>query len=203
MAIEYKIMGIEARRGNIESLKRSLELTENDVFIDRELRRNPMWSWKQTVNLRGECSHLAVVQDDAALCDGFKSFCEYLVRRLPDAIWMLYNHKRLNLPKYVIFRPGCCMGGVVGIIPTKYINSIIELHKEYPDYIHDDYFIHYWAHRNGVDVFSTFPSTVGTIDCESAMGHSYTEYERCNDPLNHKWANATKERYSNHKWKLK
>ena len=129
MKLDYKIMGIPQRKENIDILKKQLDLTSDDVFLDTECRKNPMWTWKQTARLKvdDDITHRVIIQDDTILCDDFKQFCEYLVKRFPDAIWMLYNHKDLTnrIPKYVVFRPGCCMGGVASIIPIKYINDII------------------------------------------------------------------------------
>lgn len=206
MKLDYKIMGIPQRMDNIEILKKQLDLTSDDIFLDIEGKKNPMWTWKQTARVKADddITHRVIIQDDAILCDDFKQFCEYLVNRFPDAIWMLYNHKDLTngIPKYVVFRPGCCMGGVVSIIPIKYINDIIKLHEDkHSDFTNDDKFIHYWANNNNVDVFSTFPSVIGTIPGESSLGHNYDyEYPRCKGPLKHKWANATLFRYSNYKW---
>lgn len=198
-------MGVPSRMENILKLKSILDLSDDDIFLDIEYRKNPMWSWKQTIkDLDPNISHIVIVQDDAILPNHFKKFCEYLVNRFPNAIWALYNHKDLTkiLRKYVIFRPGCCMGGVVNIIPTKYINDIIESHeKDHPMFIHDDKYIHYYASHHNIDVLSTFPSAIGTKDYQSSLDHAYDiEYPRCYDPMNHKWANSTTFKYSNHDW---
>lgn len=51
MKIDYKIMGIPSRKDNIEVLKRTIGITDTDVFLDTVCRKNPMWTWK---NKRGD-----------------------------------------------------------------------------------------------------------------------------------------------------
>lgn len=206
MKVEYKIMGIEERRENIELLKIQLGIKEEDVFIDVEHRKNPMWTWKQTARLVSkDATHLIIVQDDAVLCDRFAEFCEYLVRRFPNAIFTLSNTYDVSnsLPKFVVFQSGYCTGGVATITPTEYIESIItEQEEKFPHHTADDNWLCYWAYHHGIKVLCTHPCVVSTFANGSKLGHSgKTSSSFYNTPLEKKWANATsKPLFKNRSW---
>ena len=195
--IEYRIMGVPSRIGNIKLLQSQLGISDKETFIDTEYRRNPMWTWKQTVRLPmdKETTHLCVIQDDAVLPLHFKEFCNKIINKYPDAILNLYNYKNLDkkLPMGCIFTPNSNPGGVTMIIPVKYLDSIIEQqNKYYPNYIHDDNWISYWAYHNDVKLYCTYPSVVDTFK-ETEMNHKWKGmYKFCGDTLKYHWINATK-----------
>ena len=123
--IDFRIMGVPSRMDNIRLLQQQLGITDASVFLDTEYRKNPMWTWKQTARLNDQTTkqpndqttnllndHLCIVQDDAVLPERFTEFCEYLVRRFPDAIFTLYNRNdfRPRLPLGCIFTPNYCTG---------------------------------------------------------------------------------------------
>ena len=198
--IEYRIMGVPSRIGNIRLLQSQLGISDKETFIDTEYRRNPMWTWKQTVGLsmNGKTTHLCVIQDDAVLCDGFMEFCNYMVNRFPCEIIFLSNWLNLDgkLPDYCISYPGCCCGGVVTVVPVQYIDSMIDYQeKEYPEYIHDDNFICYWGYLNGIKTIAPYPSVIDTLE-DSTLGHNYNHpHKVCLEPMKYKWINATKIKY--------
>lgn len=196
MKIEYKIMGVPSRLENIKLLQSQIGLSNSDVFLDTEYRRNPMWTWKQTARLASaDATHLVIVQDDAILCERFTDFCEYLVKRFPNAIFTLSNTHDVSslIPKFVVFQSGYCTGGVAIITPTEYIESIItEQEEKFPMHTDDDNWICYWAHHHGIKVLCTHPCVVSTFGNDSKLGHSgKTSSSFYNTPLEKKWANAT------------
>lgn len=199
-------MGIEERRENIELLKCQLGIKEEDVFIDVEHRKNPMWTWKQTARLASnDATNLVIVQDDAILCDKFTEFCEYLVRRFPNDILMLCNKYDVShaLPRGVVFQAGYCVGGQATILPTSYIEQILSCQEnEYPNHKDDDNMICYWAYHNNVRVLATHPSVVTTFEGGSEINHkgnTAAHFEP--NPIGKKWANATtKPLFTNRSW---
>lgn len=204
MKSDYKIMGIPERGENIEVLKQQLGITDDDVFLDTEHRKNPMWTWKQTATLpmESDVTHRVIVQDDSILCEDFKEFCKYLIKRFPEDIIIPCNKYDTHLPSGVVFQPGYCPSGKAYIIPVEYIKPIIECQeKEFPDHRDDDNMICYWAHHNNVRVLSLNPSVVDVLG-ESTIGHNGKKaVSFCKHPLGKKWANATsKMLYSNRDW---
>lgn len=189
-------MGVPSRMENIKILQEQLGIGDAETFLDTEYRKNPMWAWKQTAKLvDSDATHLCIVQDDAILCNNFTEFCEYLVRRFPEEIFLLSNRNKFENTRKngIIFQPGYCPGGICSIVPLKYIKDIIQLQeKKFPNHKDDDNFICYWAYHNNVKVLSTHPCVVTTFPNNSTLGHSGKKPTHfCKNPIEKKWANAT------------
>ena len=197
MKVEYRIEGVPSRMDNIKLLWEQLGIGEKDTFLDTEYRQNPVWTWKQTVQLPmdGDTTHICIVQDDAILPLHFKEFVEKIAKKYPNNIIKLYNNKDLDslLPKGCIFTPNRNLGGVSTLIPSKYIDSMVKQHEEIcSDYIHDDAYISFWAFHNNVEVYNTYPSIVDTLE-GSELGHPTCKVHFfCEDTQKYHWCDARK-----------
>lgn len=194
--IEYRIMGVPSRMDNIKLLWEQLGIGEKETFLDTQYRHNPMWTWKQTVQLPKDedTSHLCIVQDDTILPLHFKEFVERIAKKYPNSILNLYNHANMDalLIRGSIFSNNTNVGGVCTLIPCEFISPIIEeQEKEYPDFVNDDYWIGHWCYYHKVPLLNTYPSIVDTFE-SSCLDHGYKPMHLfCEDTQKYHWCNAT------------
>lgn len=198
-------MGVPQRLENTHFLQDTLSIPDSQVFIDTELRHNPMWTWKQTMNLPVPegTTHICLLQDDAVIPKHFKEWCEKMTDKYPEEIFALYNHKaKLPVPYGCVFTLKCNIGGVAMIIPVEYIPKIIETQeRDYPDAIDDDLMVCTWAFDNGVRMLCPWPSIVDT-GTDTYMEHvAKGKIHFCDDTEKYHWANATNFRFGGKKKK--
>lgn len=92
MKCDFKIMGVEERIENIKQTVNVLNLSMDDVFLDKEMRMNPLRSSLYVLRMPVEkgITHRCILQDDIILSDNFSDFVNKLIAIAPDAIYSLY-----------------------------------------------------------------------------------------------------------------
>lgn len=93
MKCDFKIMGVEERIENIKQTVNVLNLSMDDVFLDKEMRMNPLLSSLDVFRMPTEkgITHRCILQDDIILSDNFSDFVNKLIVIAPDAIYSLYS----------------------------------------------------------------------------------------------------------------
>ena len=99
MKCDFKIMGVEERIENIKQTVNVLNLSMDDVFLDKEMRMNHIRSSLDVLRMPVEkgITHRCILQDDIILSDNFSDFVNKLIAIAPDAIYSLIRLQAINL----------------------------------------------------------------------------------------------------------
>ena len=197
MKCDFKIMGVEARIENIKQTMNVLDLSTDDVFIDKELRMNPLWSSLDVLRMPIKniyITHRCILQDDIELSPNFKNFVDYLINRFPTEFFTLYSYsgQHPDVTQYgTIFETGKIWGQGV-VIPLKYRKDIFDYYEKKikKDYIHDDGFYSVYANKHGIKILTTMPNAVKMLDSKSHFGHRFGLKSKTFcliDPLMYDW----------------
>jgi hypothetical protein len=196
MKCDFKIMGVEERIENIKQTVNVLNLSMDDVFLDKEMRMNPLLSSLDVLRMPTEkgITHRCILQDDIELSANFKNFVNYLINSFPNEFFTLYSYtgQKPDVTQYgTIYETGKIWGQAV-VIPLKYREDIFAYYEEKvkKDYIHDDGFYSVYANKHGVKILATMPNTVKMLDSKSYFGHRFGLKSKTFcliDPMMYEW----------------
>ncbi len=193
MKCDFKIMGVEKRVENIKQTINALNLSMDDVFIDKDMRMNPFWSSLDVLRMpvKKGITHRCILQDDIILANNFSDFVNKLIAIAPDAIYSLYSFTGYKpyRKEAKILRTGGKIWGPAVIIPLKYLGGILALAKSVKeDYIHDDGFYSYFANKNNIEILTTCPNAIQLANGTSFFNHRFTKTRTfTKNPLIYEW----------------
>ena len=170
MSVEFRIMGVKARREKyILPMLKTLNMSEDIVFYDIERdkkNKNAMQNAKRTWLKPTKSDFICVLQDDLELCDNFVEIVNKCAESYPTSIFSFYQ-PRLKPEDASPETPyvkivGCGMYGQAIMIPSKLVPSVFywgdkNFGKDYP---HDDTVIGFFAKVNNIPVMATIPCLV-------------------------------------------
>lgn len=179
MSIEFRIMGVKARREQyILPMLKSLNMSEDIVFydIDRDKKnRNAMQNAKRTWLAPTKADFICVLQDDLELCNGFVEAVNKCAENFPTSIFSFYQPRLkpedANSETPYVKIIGCGMYGQAIMIPSKLVPLVFYWgDKNFgQDYPHDDTVIGFFAKINNISVMATNPCLV------QHLGHSSSQ----------------------------
>nr|DAO23025.1 MAG TPA: hypothetical protein [Caudoviricetes sp.] len=193
MKCDFKIMGVEERIENIKQTVNVLNLSMDDVFLDKEMRMNPLLSSLDVLRMPTEkgITHRCILQDDIILSDNFSDFVNKLIVIAPDAIYSLYSFTGYKpyRKEAKILKTGGKIWGPAVVIPLKYIDGILTLAKSVrDDYVHDDGFYSYFAKKNKIEILTTCPNAIQLANSSSFFNHKFTKTRTFSEnPLIYDW----------------
>lgn len=177
--VDIKIVASRQRQEMAETLRDTLELTDQDIFYDESTETgNPYLPVKQTWLLPHAegVTHRVVLNDDVQVCTGFKQIIEQMAQSHPDCAFSLfttafdgdsYNDFISGLESPYIRHDwsmwGCAILLPIGIVEDcfNYIDTVFRQD------VYDSHGILSFLKQRQIPILSTIPVTVQHIGDDS------------------------------------
>lgn len=170
---DIKFMAVQSRMCNVTKLCTQLGLSVSDVAIDKEMSGLPLRTSQTAFSLPYEdgVTHRLVLQDDLVINPYLKESIQTLVNRFPDNPICLYTYKKKDNIEKGVYKLHFMTAPAL-IMPRRIMNEINNEYRQYPMFIHDDWFYSWYCRRNGIIAYGVIPNLV-TIDLsvESVLAH--------------------------------
>ena len=178
---ETRIFGVTERMENIQTNKKRLGLSDDQIVIDTE-RVGCKPTARKTWSLPAKKEYVCVLPDDVELCDNFVHYCNLLLKAYGDSVislFPIYFMKKgsiARVPRNPYVQTKCVSGAGI-IMPADWVKPCIEAWRD--DIIGDDTNIEIWAVHNDKRIITTIPALVQHIgdisvhDASRSIGRTY------------------------------
>lgn len=166
MSIEIHLMGVKTRQANIDILKQDLALTEDQIiYDDREVGGDALYTaikaWESLLN--SEATHVMVIQDDAEVCNNFKTYAEQIITNFPDKAFSLfpfdYQHYTDISKESPYYETRIC-SAVALVLPKKYLKDYVDFLKQQTEEKNDSTLFRLFCKDNNIQILTVLPALV-------------------------------------------